>query len=79
MKKTTKQSDPHPPIPRNLQANSHVIDSKETRGFREGLRDYMPAWRAANIQKAYIKLKRDQLMRKGGPVRHPVLIRDLLK
>ena len=74
-----KTSEEKPPMPRNQHPNAHVLDTPEVGKFREGLRDYMPAWRAANIQKAYIKLKRDQLMRKGGPVRHPVLIRDLLK
>lgn len=78
MRKTTTPPEQHP-APRSLPADAHVLDNKETQGFREGLRAYMPAWRAAKIQRAFLEFKREQFQRKGGLVKHPVLVRDVIK
>lgn len=64
---------------RNIRPDAHVSNDKEVQGFRDGMRAYMPAWREANIQKAHLNLKRKKLQRDGGPVRHPVLVRDVLR
>lgn len=74
-----KESEEKPPMSRNQHPNAHVLDTPEVGKFREGMRSYMPAWREATIQSAYLKFKRDKFMRSGAPIRHPVLVRDVLK
>lgn len=74
-----KTSEENPPQSRNKNPNAHILETKETAGFREGMKAYLQAWREANIQRAYIALKRQQFQKNGAPVRHPVLLRDILK
>lgn len=74
-----KESEEKPPMSRNQHPNAHVLDTPEVGKFREGMRAYLPAWREATIQSAYLKFKRDKFQRSGAPVRHPVLVRDVLK